>query len=183
MTTHLLLPGDGLLTRTPNSVATWAIRFGAALLDRPNLVNHVAVYLHDDANGVPWGMEGRPGGFGQVDLRPYLASRWTVCNRLQPKTTLQRAAVVAGAKPMAGWGYDWEAIAADTAEALHIDWSPRWHGQVPGHVVCSSALAYLYDGAHLSRPHRADDGGGREITPADWDQYWVLHGYDAHPCH
>lgn len=60
--------GDLLLTRG----AGWAarlIRLGAALLDEPNLDNHVAIVRHRDDTGVWWAIEGRPGALGGPSTR------------------------------------------------------------------------------------------------------------------
>lgn len=164
-------PGDILAVRS-TGLAGRLIRFGAAIRDEPNLVNHIAIVHHADAHGTLWCLEGRPGGVGWRDARDYLASRWTVTNIAQPKTGTQRQAVTSGAEALIGTSYDWEAIAADTAQALGVDWAPTWHGNVPGHVVCSSLAAYLYGRAGLARP-----AGSREVTPADWLTFIITNDY------
>lgn len=63
----ILKPADVLVVRTSGFAADM-IRLGAALTGKPNLDNHVAVMHHWDGE-VPWGLEGKPGGVGWVDLR------------------------------------------------------------------------------------------------------------------
>ena len=158
-------PGDVLAVRT-GSVASAAIRLGAALLDRPNVANHIAVIHHTDAHGTVWALEGRPGGVGWRDAKAYLASPWTIANPRQPKTPAQRRAVCAAMLAMIGTAYDWQAIAADALNAFRLErlWHPTWKdGTVPGQVVCSSLAAWAYAKAGLACPP-----GGRETTPSDW---------------
>lgn len=170
-------PGDLLLTRS-SGFAGAMIRLGAAFRDRPNLVNHVAIFTHTDAAGVPWCAEGRPGGFGWRDARSYLASRWTVSNPGQAKTVKQRREIVAEARAMLGADYDWGAIARDAAGAFGLDhvWRLKWgrSGTVPGQVVCSSAAAWLYRKAGLACPP-----GEREVTPGDWLALIVESGWQT----
>jgi hypothetical protein len=67
---------------------------------------------------------------------------------------------------MLGTPYDWDAIAADAAGAFGLRdvWGMKWtDGQVPGHVVCSSLAAYLYQHCGLACPP-----GDRTVSPADW---------------
>lgn len=182
-------PGDILLTRSPGVFPRW-IRFGAAMRelvtghDEPSMDNHVAIVHHRDQAGTLWALEGRPGGVGWRDARDYLASPWTVTNVGQPKTAAQRQLVCATMFALIGTQYDWAGIAADAAGAFGLDkvWLPTWHGQVPGHVVCSSAAAYAYTKAALTRPDPGTDG--REVTPADWlalimSQGWQNEGKAA----
>jgi len=65
------MPGDLLLTRSKTGVFGRLIRVGAALRDEPNLINHVVIVDHQDRQGTWWGIEGRPGGVGWVDLQRY----------------------------------------------------------------------------------------------------------------
>jgi len=172
-------PGDLLVTRSKGT-GSFLIRLGAALRDRPNLVNHVAVVHHMDANGVTWCIEGRPGGVGWRDARDYLKAPYTVTNASQPKSAEQRATVVEGAAALLGTPYDWAAICQDAAGAFGLDdvWQLRWGraGTVPGHVVCSSLAAWLYSKAELECPP-----GDREVTPADWLAMWIQHDWDSKP--
>lgn len=168
-----LQPADIIVVRT-NGIAAKFIRFGEWLQGKPDLHNHVAVLHHVTLSGVYWFLEGRPSGFGwhieqQGDPRGYLASRFTVSNAAQPKTPEQRAIVLADCEALIGKPYDWEAIEADAAAALHMPelWD-QWTGQMPGHVVCSSSAAWAYEKAALGAPKA---GGGRFVEPADWDAF------------
>ena len=171
-----LKPGDLLATRTKSGLGSFLIRLGAALRDRPNLVNHIAIVHHTDAQGTVWCIEGRPGGVGWRQAADYVADRWTICNAAQPKTATQRATVTAGATALLGTAYDWQAIAAAAAGAFGLDqaWELKWgkNGQVPGHVVCSSLAAWLYEKAGLEHPE-----GDREVAPADWVTLWIERGW------
>lgn len=171
-----LQPGDLLATRTKGGLGSFLIRLGAAIRDRPNLVNHIAVVHHYDDAGTLWCLEGRPGGVGWRDAADYTADRWTVCNAAQPKTATQRATITTGALAMIGTDYDWEAIAHDAGAVFGLDkvWQLKWGGQVPGHVVCSSLAAYLYAKAGLDCP-----AGDREVSPGDWVSLWISRGWSA----
>ena len=165
--------GDILAVRSPG-LGGRAIRFGAALKEmvtgapEPNMVNHVAVAHHFDKAGTLWCLEGRPGGVGWRDARDYLRSPWTVSNVKQPKLAAERDTVCEVMHAMIGTPYDWEAIVADGGAAFGLGkiWEPTWNGQVPGHVVCSSAAAYAYTKAALPRPE--PHGDGRCVSPGDW---------------
>lgn len=171
MTINGLLPGDVLATRTPGAWPDTMIRLGSALLDKPNLSNHVAVVHHWDASGTLWVIEGRPGGVGWRNASDYLSSRWTLSNVAQPKTDAQRKVITDGAVAILGMPYDWAAIIGDGLDDLHL-WSPV-HGQVQGHAVCSAVAALLYDKAALARPA----GDERRIQPADWAEFVVTQGW------
>lgn len=168
--------GDLLLTRG----AGWAarlIRLGAALLDEPNLDNHVAIVHHRDDAGVWWAIEGRPGGVGWADTGHYLASPYTTNNILQPKTPNQRNQIATVAQGMLATPYDWDGIVKDAMDAIHAQdiWTQNWNGQgPPAHVVCSSLAAYIYQQVKLDIPTVHEP---RFTTPADWDQFILLHGY------
>jgi hypothetical protein len=176
-----LLPGDLLCTHSDTGFFGRAIRLAAALEDEPNMVNHVAIFSHTDKNGIPWVMEGRPGGFGWEDAQGYLRSPWTVSNIPQPKTPEQRTIVVSGMRAMLGANYDWEAIGVDALRATGIDINLAWEPQQaadgsvvsPGHVVCSSSAAYLYEYAKLAHP-----AGDRIVSPADWLKFEILHKWN-----
>ena len=176
MAASAVKPGDVLAVRTPGGplTAQWWIRFGAALLGKPDLSNHIAVAHHTDAHGTLWVIEGRPGGVGWRAANDYLRSRWTLTNAAQPKTDAQRAGICKTMEALLGTSYDWEAIAADAADDLHFDWAPTWHGQVPGHVVCSSAACYGYDKNRLARP----PGNARTDQPANWDEWIITCGWE-----
>ena len=174
-------PGDVLVVRTPaptwwDRTASRLIRLGAALRDRPNLDNHVAVMHHTDAAGTPWGIEGRPGGVGWVDLRPY-DNPYLLTNAAQPKTDAQRHQVRQAAVGMLGVGYDWAAIGMDTADALGLDhlWRAHdWGNQPPAHVVCSSLGAWVYHHAGLAEPNTPM----LTTTPGDWADWILRRGWE-----
>lgn len=183
-----LLPGDVVVVRTPDHnfwdrVAAALIRFGAALEGRANLDNHVAIVHHRDDAGILWGIEGRPGGVGWVDLSTY-DNRYLWSNAPEPKTDDQRHLICDTATAMLGVGYDWTAILDDGLEALRLEglwrlhdeaWhlDPAWYtGASPAHVVCSSLADYLYGKAGLAHPGRE-----RLTTPADWLELMLAKGW------
>jgi hypothetical protein len=175
MTRTPVQPGDVLAVRT-TGLAAGLIRFGEALSGKPNLDNHVVLVHHEDPQGRWWGLEGRPGGVGWCDIRAYLADRWTVNNCGQPGRDAEgRARVCAAAVQMLGTPYDWEAITDDTLRAFHMAdvWRSNWGGVAPGHVVCSSYTAFLYQREGWKRPNVA----GRDTEPGDWSQFSILGGY------
>lgn len=174
-------PADIIVVRT-NGIAAKIIRLGERIQGKPDLHNHVAVLHHITIDGVAWFLEGRPSGFGWHierigDPKGYLSSPFTVSNAAQPKTSRQRDIVLADMVEMIGKPYDWEAIEADAATALHMPelW-PQWTGQMPGHVVCSSSAAWGYEKAALLAPKA---GGGRFVEPADWDVFLNARGWAA----
>lgn len=177
-----LRPGDVLVLRTPDAGGWW-IRRRALMMrhpwkpwkwlgDKTDLVNHVAVFTHVDDTGRPRGLEGRPSGFGWVNLATYLADPATVANTDQPKTAEQRETVVRLAISSAGIAYDWAAIVAFAAGAAGLPFRLKeWpEDGVPSHMVCSSAADYFYEAAKLPNP------GGytktRGTDPNDW-ALWV----------
>ncbi len=171
-------PGDLLTTRS-NTLPGQLIRFGAAMLGRPNLDNHVAIVHHVDRHGTIWCLEGRPGGVGWRDARDYLNSPCTLNNAGQPKTDVQRKAIGQGAVDLIGTPYDWDAIAGDALHVFGIPLAEAWQltdGQVPGHVVCSSLAAYLYAKAGLEHPP-----GDRLVSPGDWDQLIITNSWNIKP--
>jgi hypothetical protein len=171
-------PGDVLAVRTTGLPGVM-IRFGAALQDKPNLDNHIAIAHHQ--NGDTWrGIEARPGGVAWVDLAPYLENKYTVTNVGQPKTPIQRDFVCKVIEQMLKTSYDWEAIALDALTDLHIPdmWAEQWHGHTPDHVVCSSLAAWAYLRAALNRPMPTDPA---HVQPADWTQFILQNGYQNLP--
>jgi hypothetical protein len=174
-----LNPGDVILVRTP--AYNWLqrligrlIRLGAALEDKPNLVNHVAIVWKTDLMGVLWCIEAQAGGVGQYDVARY-DNMYLVSNAAEVKTDAQRAEIVRVAEAMLGTSYDWEAIGVDAAEALHLGalWKLReWSSRPPAHVVCSSLADYVYDKVGLAHP-----GDGRLTTPADWYELFLAKGW------
>jgi hypothetical protein len=171
-----LKPGDILAVRSPG-LAGELIRIGEELTGKPGLENHVAVCHHYDSAGTPWGIEGRPGGIGWVDLRAYLADAYTVNNVGQPgRDDRGRAQVATLAQHMLGTAYDWCAIADDTLRAFHMPelFSKTLNGTVPAHLVCSSFTDFLYERAGWDHPSVPD----RDCEPADWVSFILEHGYD-----
>ena len=171
--------GDVLAVGTDGWAAK-VIDLGERLAGKPSIDNHVAVVHHCDANGVPWGVEGKPGGVGWVDLRGYLADKRTRTNAAQPRTAAQRKLVADNMVHLLGTPYDWAAIAGDAATLLMPDlrrlWALNWHGKgAPGHVVCSSTAAWLYEVAQLAHP---DLGTERWCEPADWTAFDQARGWE-----
>jgi hypothetical protein len=166
-----LKPGMVLCTRS-KGVGGWWIRFGAAIRNRPNLQNHVAVVHHTDEQGTIWCLEGRPGGVGWKDAKGYLNDRWTISNADQPLTAEQGAAIAAAMEAIVGSAYDWSAIASDALSDLGMrlpGFDTKWKdGEVNGQYVCSSAAAYAYGKAHV--PHPPGDKG---TQPAHWTE-WIM---------
>jgi hypothetical protein len=164
-------PGDVIVVRT-DGIESELIRFGAAMLDKDNLENHVAGFHHFDPTGVPWGIEGRPGGVGWVDLTSYLNNVFTITNKGQPKTDTQRTDLCRIMEQMLKVGYDWDAIGEDALIDLRIPdlWAEKWNGLAPAHVVCSSLYAWAYDKVHLEHPTSEDM---RHIQPADWADFII----------
>jgi hypothetical protein len=172
----ILLPGDVLAVRG-NSTPDEIIRIGQELNGKPGLDNHIAIMHHWDGD-VPWGLEGKPGGVGWADLRSYIASPYTMDNCAQPgRDDASRAMVAAEAQKMLGTSYDWAAIADDTLRAFHMGdlFSQTINGTVPGHVVCSSYAAFLYERAGWEHPMVAD----RDCEPADWTELVMAKGWNV----
>lgn len=165
-------PGDIVLTRGSGWTG-FMIRLGAAILDRPNTINHVIVAHHVDQAGTFWGIEARPGGVGWVDMKEALRGSYNLSNYAQPKTDLQRAQICKVVESMLGTPYDWEGIALDAMEDLHIPalWA-SWdsEGRPPAHVVCSSLADWVYDKVGLKSPGLPFD---RTCTPGDWARFII----------
>ena len=160
-------PAD-LLIVSGTSWTSKLIEIGAILRGR-DAASHIAVLHHTDRQGVPWAIEGRPGGAGWRDARDYLRDPRTVTNAAQPKTPAQRKQVCALMVKLLGTPYDWAGgIAADAEIALHLPrlWTPDESGKVPGAVVCSSLAAWGYSQAGLASP--ALPAQWETVTPADW---------------
>ncbi len=125
-----------------------------------------------------WGLEGRPGGVGQVDLARYMHNPYTITNAGQPKTDEQRYNIAVGAEALLKAPYDWIGIAADGMDAIgagHL-WAQNWKGLgPPAHVVCSSYAAWLYDHYGLEHPVRRSL---RETTPGDWTAFDLDNGWN-----
>lgn len=173
----ILKPGDVLAVRLPGWFSE-AIRVGEELSGKVGADNHIAVFHHWDANGTPWALEGRPGGVGWVDVRAYLSSVWSVNNCAQPgRDDASRSRVAREAEAMIGSAYDWQAIADDTLRAFRMPdlFASTFHGLVPGHLVCSSYAAFLYERAGWERPPVTD----RDTEPSDWAMWAVEHQWSV----
>jgi hypothetical protein len=175
-------PGDVLAVWTGNGLVQNLIRVGEAMVGKPAVANHVVIVTHQDSMGRWMGIQGQPGGVGPVDCTPYLSGAMTSSNHDQPKPNDrgQLASFLASAAKSLGISYDWVGIAEDTLAACHVaDLSaaidPLWQwpanrNLLPGHVVCSSLAAMLYDVPSVGWAH-PDLGAERECEPADWWQW------------
>lgn len=177
---NVIVPSSGVVmcVRTPGLPATM-IRFGAGLIDEDNLINHIAVLDHVDADGTWWAIEGRPGGVGWADASSYLKSPYTLTNQhqLTKATSEQRLAICTTMQGLLGTPYDWRAIGEDAVRDLHLSdlWGEKWKGSVaPGHVVCSSVAAYTYKKLGLGYPSDVDLA---HVQPADWADYIIEQRY------
>jgi hypothetical protein len=137
----------------------------------------VIIVHHKDAQGLWWGIEGRPGGVGYVPLDGALSNRYTNANTEQPISEDRRYLIAVAAESVLGMGYDWEAIAEDTAHVFVANslwktiektrgWKP---GKIPAHLVCSSFADWAYESVNLPNP--GGTIGTRFTTPGDWDAF------------
>jgi hypothetical protein len=154
-----------------------AIRAASLASGHPTWINHIVVFHHTDAAGVPWGIEGRPGGVGWADLREY-DNHWLRSNRSEIKTPDQRSAICTRMEKLLGVGYDWLAIAEDGLDDLgQMPWfagkQATTPGAVPQHVVCSSAAAWAYQDLGLKYPTLAY----RLCQPYHWYELFKLQGW------
>ncbi|HEY6021619.1 MAG TPA: hypothetical protein VIY48_17650 [Candidatus Paceibacterota bacterium] len=171
----VLKPGDVLAVNTGNNWAASLIRLGQRLQGKPSFDNHVVAVHHRDPGGRLWGIEGRPGGVGWVDIAQY-DNKFLVSNAAQPKTDEQRNEICAYAAAMLGTQYDWTAIIKDTLSTFHLDaiWMAKDFGpQAPAHVVCSSVYAWIYKKVGLEEPPTTD----RWTEPADWVKFFIEKGW------
>jgi len=160
-------PGDVLVVGTDSWVGR-IIRLGELFSGGAHGANHVAVAHHYDDSGVLWGVEGRPGGVGWVDLRIYF-DQYHVTNVGQSKSVSQRRAITDNVQQLLGRAYDWVGIAADACRDLNFPalFAQNWKGKgTPGHLVCSSLAAYVYQHVGLAHPD-----GGRFCQPSDWEEF------------
>ena len=182
MTTLPAAPGDVLAVWTGQGLAQDFIRAGEAMQGKPAIANHVVIITHQDQVGRWMGIQGQPGGVGPADCTPYLSDSRTRSNHDEPKPDNrgQLTIMLASAAKSLGIGYDWVGIAQDALDAFGaqdlsalIDPLWRWpsdHNLLPGHVVCSSLAAMLYDLPSVGWPH-PDLGAERQCEPADWWQW------------
>jgi hypothetical protein len=173
-----LQPGDVLaVTEKPWwNPFSMAIRLGSLMAHHPTFIDHIVVFHHTDEAGVPWGIEGRPGGVGWADLRQY-DNRWLRSNRQEVKTPSDRALICSRMEKLLGVGYDWVAIAADgvidaSQGAATVDFSSP-PGATPQHVVCSSAAAWAYAGLGLVAPKTLY----RICQPFEWWELFREYGW------
>jgi hypothetical protein len=179
MTSLPAAPGDILAVWTGGDLTQDLIRAGEALAGKPAVANHVIVVTHRDRLGRWMGIQGQPGGVGLTDCTPFLSDTRTESNHDQPKPNDrgQLSSFLASAAKSLGIGYDWVGIAQDTLDAFHLEdlsavIDPLWrwpsnHNLLPGHVVCSSLAAMLYDLPSVGWTH-PDLGTERACEPADW---------------
>lgn len=178
-----LRPGDVIVTST-SDFGGWWIRLWARLLRYDPKHNHVAMFTHYDSAGVPRGVEGRPGGFGQVDLRRYLSRSDTITNAYQPgRTDEQRERAVDLAQQINAIPYDWRAILTFATELLDrrlvglFERAREWpEGRPPSHVVCSSALDWIYEEVGWESPGGAAQT--RWTRPSDFTSMILANGWD-----
>src|SRR6202012_1567327 len=115
---QVLKPGDVLLVHG-SGVFGELIRLGSALANKPNLDGHVCFMHHWDAQGIPWGIEGRPGGVGYADMRPYINDPYMLNNCGQPgRSDNDRVLAASDAEAMLGTRYDWQAILGDAVNDI-----------------------------------------------------------------
>lgn len=172
-------PGDVLAVNT-SGFWNHVVRFGEWLQGRSSLAGHVVIVISQDQTGRWMGIQGQPGGVGPCDVTPYLSRSSTRANHAQPRPddNGQLASFLASCAKSLGISYDWVGIAEDTLNiiGLHdlsedIDWLWRWPTKtnlLPGHVVCSSIAARLYEVVGWAHP---DMGTERVCEPADWWQW------------
>lgn len=176
-------PSDVVAVRTPGIFGR-LIRFGASIEKHPDTINHIAVVHHVTAN-VVWGIEGRPGGVGWVNMAKYFEgplAKYTVTNWHQPRTPQQRAGVCTLLRAALGDKYDWESIGMDALEDL-VDkrefpkLMDHWWRDADGtdaHFVCSSLAAYAYDHNGLASPNYTAE---QNIQPYDWEMFIEAGGF------
>jgi hypothetical protein len=190
MTTLPAAPGDILAVWTGQGLSQDVIRVAEALQGKPAVANHVVVITHQDKLGRWMGIQGQPGGVGPVDCTPFLSDVRTMSNHYEPKPNDhgQLAIFLASAAKSLGIAYDWVGIGEDAADALHVEdlsgvIDPLWrwpsdHNLLPGHVVCSSLAAMLYELPSVGWEH-PDLGTERTCEPADWWRWSETRAWQA----
>lgn len=177
MTPLAVAPGD-ILAVVGGGLGGWLVDVGQAIAGRPSMGTHVVVVTHKDQLGRWIGIDGQPGGVALCDCTPYLTDARVRSNHYQPRLLVpgQLTTFLASAAKSLGLPYDWAGIAEDAANVVSHDLSAdidrlwRWpsgNGLLPGHVVCSSLAAMLYDLPDVSWAH-PDLGKERMCEPADW---------------
>jgi hypothetical protein len=172
-------PGVVLAVWSSGGFGGTMIRVGEVLRGKPGVANHVAIVTHQDGKGRWMGIQGQPGGVGLVDCTPWLKDPRTRSNYDQPRPNESRQldTLLASCARSMGIQYDWVGIVEDTLGALTLsdlshDIDPLWrwpsdHDLLPGHVVCSSLAAMLYELPQVGYKH-PDLGTERNCMPADW---------------
>lgn len=185
-------PADVLAVWTGDGLFDRLIRAAELLQGKPAVANHVVIVTHQDRLGRWIGIQGQPGGVGLVDTTRYLSDPRTRSNHDQPKPDDhgQLPTFLASAAKSLGIAYDWVGIAEDALDALHVadlsrEIDPLWrwpsnHGVLPGHVVCSSLAAMLYDLPAVGWAH-PDLGTERICEPADWWRWSNTRAWAAAP--
>ena len=170
--------GD-VLAVVGGGVGGYLVNVGQALAGKPSIGTHVVGITHQDAKGRWIGIQGQPGGVALVDCTPYLNDARVRSNHGQPRANdhSQLTAFLASCTKSLGIAYDWAGIEADAAAVFSKDLSAdidrlwRWpdpkSGLLPGHVVCSSLFAMLYDIPEVGWKH-PDLGTERMCEPTDW---------------
>lgn len=170
--------GDVICTRSSAWYSKW-IRFGASVLGKPNVVNHVAIYMGEGSDGRPRVIEGRPGGVGYKDADGYLSDNWTMDNREQPKTDDQRADIAKAAVAMLGTPYDWVGIGQSAMEAIRAPdlYRSKPMKASPDNIVCSSLADWVYAHVGLANPGKTQ-GADKITTPGDWAEFIIVKGWE-----
>jgi hypothetical protein len=184
------LPGD-VLAVVGGGFPGYLVNVGQALANKPSLGTHVVVVTHQDQLGRWIGIQGAPGGVSLVDCTQYLRDSRVRSNGLQPKPDDhgQMTTFLLGCAKSLGIAYDWLGILEDVSQVVAPDLSAdidhlwRWpdpkSGLLPGHVVCSSLAAMLYDLPAVGWQH-PDLGTERLCTPEMWwdwadQEQWRLY--------
>jgi hypothetical protein len=182
-------PGDVLAVSAGPWWARQLIEAGERLRGLACPVDHVVIVTHQDRVGRWIGIQGQPGGVALADCTPYLSAPVTRSNHGQPKPAAgspEMTVFLASCAKSLGIGYDWAGIAEDGLDALHLHdlaglvnrlWAwPANRMLLPGHLVCSSLAANLYEIADWPHPSMDTE---RQCEPADWwrwndRQMWKL---------
>ncbi len=179
-------PGDVLavLAGGPTWFAKAILAF-ERMAGKPAVSDHVVILTHRDPMGRWMGIEGRPSGVGLVDATAYLADSATRSNHDQPRDPAGLPVFLASCAKTLGVKYDWVGIGVDALAALHVyDLSedlakiyawPTQNNVLPGHFVCSSLAAWLYELVGWAHP----GGSERMCEPADWVSWSDGRGWDG----
>lgn len=170
--TSILKPGDVVITEMGIWIVRILIWIQAVLTGHAKYgkSGHIIVVSHRDTEDRLWGIEGRPGGVGWVNMDKR-NGKWGLSNVDQPKSDEDRYVIVETMKQLIGTRYDYLAY-LDLALAT-IGITPQWTdfvgNDVPEHVICSAVSDYVYETRGLPNP------GGKEITryttPANWAEF------------